>query len=255
MQNNLHAFPGCNMLIPPTNPNLISQLQMMTQGPGFDASVPKPSTGFNNFPPTQWSVPVLAANTPPSVERHLQALPTAMFQQNPPSEQHAFNCWLLEKLKGNMTTTPPQSAPTAPHSLQLPGLSFGNFYPPASLSAGIMQPAVAPAPASETSSEDVETVELYPRKKRGQPTKDAVVLDKKALAALYHLPLKEAAIVLGICPTAIKTACRRLGLSKWPYRRIRKKCRLAKLARARVHASSKAAPTLPKETPVSATPV
>lgn len=81
--------------------------------------------------------------------------------------------------------------------------------------------------------DSTEFVALYPRKKIGiqvQANPDPVLLDKEALSALYHLPLKEAAKALGICPTAIKTACRKLGLTKWPYRKLRKQSRRRMLA-------------------------
>ena len=41
----------------------------------------------------------------------------------------------------------------------------------------------------------------------------------EALEALFHLPLKEAAREIGLCPTTFKKACRHFGLQKWPARR------------------------------------
>eukprot|EP00276_Gloeochaete_wittrockiana_P017787 CAMPEP_0184346330 /NCGR_PEP_ID=MMETSP1089-20130417/14600_1 /TAXON_ID=38269 ORGANISM="Gloeochaete wittrockiana, Strain SAG46.84" /NCGR_SAMPLE_ID=MMETSP1089 /ASSEMBLY_ACC=CAM_ASM_000445 /LENGTH=307 /DNA_ID=CAMNT_0026676953 /DNA_START=85 /DNA_END=1005 /DNA_ORIENTATION=+ len=41
------------------------------------------------------------------------------------------------------------------------------------------------------------------------------------LATFYHLPLHEVAQRLGICTTALKKLCRRRGIERWPYRRLR----------------------------------
>lgn len=40
------------------------------------------------------------------------------------------------------------------------------------------------------------------------------------LKQYYHLPIKEAAKQIGSCVSAIKHACRKQGLSRWPYRII-----------------------------------
>lgn len=58
-------------------------------------------------------------------------------------------------------------------------------------------------------------------------------LDLPTLSALYHLPLKEAAMTLGICPTAMKSACRRIGVHKWPFRSLSKQNRRRLLAARR----------------------
>ncbi|EKX36823.1 hypothetical protein GUITHDRAFT_116989 [Guillardia theta CCMP2712] len=43
------------------------------------------------------------------------------------------------------------------------------------------------------------------------------------IESLFHLRQTEAAAYLGISLTAMKAACRRVGISKWPYSRIRPK--------------------------------
>ncbi len=53
------------------------------------------------------------------------------------------------------------------------------------------------------------------------------MVDKTTLERLFHMPLRDAASALGVCPTAIKCACRKLGLSKWPYRSLCKHRRLS----------------------------
>ena len=45
-----------------------------------------------------------------------------------------------------------------------------------------------------------------------------MVLNDTVLRQLFTLPLHEAAVRLGISATAMKSACRKLGIKKWPYR-------------------------------------
>ena len=42
------------------------------------------------------------------------------------------------------------------------------------------------------------------------------------LQVVFHLPMAEAALKLGVCSTVLKKICRRNGISRWPYRLIRK---------------------------------
>jgi hypothetical protein len=59
-------------------------------------------------------------------------------------------------------------------------------------------------------------------------------LTHEAVAALFSTPQGEAAQALGISLTALKVVCRKLGISRWPYARVKK---------ARVQNVSKSAPT------------
>ena len=64
---------------------------------------------------------------------------------------------------------------------------------------------------------------LYlPRLKEGEDPNGLgrhVRVSYEALKALFHLPLKEAAREIGLCPTTFKKACRRFGMDKWPSRK------------------------------------
>ena len=40
------------------------------------------------------------------------------------------------------------------------------------------------------------------------------------LAEHFHLPINEAAAMLGICPTVLKKICRKLGMRRWPHRKV-----------------------------------
>lgn len=48
-----------------------------------------------------------------------------------------------------------------------------------------------------------------------------VALTPDALRACFGLPLHEAARSLGICATAVKRCCRRIGIKKWPFQLIK----------------------------------
>lgn len=56
------------------------------------------------------------------------------------------------------------------------------------------------------------------------------------LCKYFHLPIKEASDVLGICPTSLKKICRTHGLQRWPHRRVKS----VEVKMARVCAISKA---------------
>eukprot|EP00960_Hanusia_phi_P057318 763527-Hanusia_phi.AAC.3 len=73
--------------------------------------------------------------------------------------------------------------------------------------------------STEDANSDVVNT-IFPRRKAGQDRRNGepVVLRESTLREHFSLPLKEAAGRLGISPTAMKSACRRLGIKKWPYR-------------------------------------
>ena len=69
---------------------------------------------------------------------------------------------------------------------------------------------------------------IYPRRKAGEnagtPAKGrpAMQLGYSAVAAFFDIPQGEAAQRLGISLTALKTVSRKLGISRWPYMRMKK---------------------------------
>ncbi|EKX38620.1 hypothetical protein GUITHDRAFT_115168 [Guillardia theta CCMP2712] len=74
---------------------------------------------------------------------------------------------------------------------------------------------------SNINSEKVALV--CPRRKKNpsaakRDAEDPVVLTRELLESLFSLPLSSASERLGICPTAIKKACRKLGIPKWPFK-------------------------------------
>jgi hypothetical protein len=157
------------------------------------------------------------------------------------SNMSALTSVLLRLLEANNLAAfqiPSSSSVSAPSLLPQPiNFSTTSSFNFSSSSSSFRHDAIsssAPAsPGSDISESSNNTtsltleeniIALYPRKKRGRAyaTHEAVILDRKTLEKFYHLPLKEAATEFGICPTAIKTACRKLGLPKWPYRTIKK---------------------------------
>ncbi|EKX53783.1 hypothetical protein GUITHDRAFT_100753 [Guillardia theta CCMP2712] len=66
---------------------------------------------------------------------------------------------------------------------------------------------------------------VCPRKKRAQETQlydslqdEPVLLTRELLESFFDRPLVAVSQELGICPTAIKRACRKLGIARWPFK-------------------------------------
>ena len=63
---------------------------------------------------------------------------------------------------------------------------------------------------------------IKPRRKKDQKTKrgetKGVVVTIEVLETVFHMPLHKACKALGVCATAMKRVCRKLGVKKWPYR-------------------------------------
>jgi hypothetical protein len=87
---------------------------------------------------------------------------------------------------------------------------------------------VSRSPSDGEDSENEKTARgsvntIFPRRKQGQHTRtnsQPVVLNEATLSQLFTLPLHKAAMKLGISATAMKSACRKLGIKKWPYRSL-----------------------------------
>mmetsp|Transcript_10835 Transcript_10835/g.26269 ORF Transcript_10835/g.26269 Transcript_10835/m.26269 type:complete len:219 (-) Transcript_10835:223-879(-) len=67
------------------------------------------------------------------------------------------------------------------------------------------------------------TCVFFPRRKEGEdaepgPLTRRVHVNYETLEGLFHLPLKDAARELGLCPTTFKKACRSLNVAQWPSR-------------------------------------
>mmetsp|Transcript_4039 Transcript_4039/g.11654 ORF Transcript_4039/g.11654 Transcript_4039/m.11654 type:complete len:183 (-) Transcript_4039:138-686(-) len=65
------------------------------------------------------------------------------------------------------------------------------------------------------------SVKIYPRRKGGAKLQQAdksgpIIVTKSLLNRLSYLSLNEAASLLGISQTALKSACRKIGIRKWP---------------------------------------
>mmetsp|Transcript_17988 Transcript_17988/g.27854 ORF Transcript_17988/g.27854 Transcript_17988/m.27854 type:complete len:180 (-) Transcript_17988:1405-1944(-) len=80
---------------------------------------------------------------------------------------------------------------------------------------------------SETLEERKEGGVVYycvrPRRRPGnasEPQKQALLVSFEDLSKHFNKPLKQACREMGICMTAFKRLCRKLGISKWPYRSV-----------------------------------
>ena len=79
-------------------------------------------------------------------------------------------------------------------------------------------PPGPPAPPAPPSRPTLSSV-LVQARPRDSNRRDNILLDLSSVSALYHLKLSQAAQALGISLTSLKTACRKLGIDRWPYRR------------------------------------
>lgn len=79
-----------------------------------------------------------------------------------------------------------------------------------------------PARDSPVSSCDDSQNVIYPRRKAGQSKKSGgktgVVVTLEVLEQVFDMPLHRACKTLGVCATAFKKVCRKLGVMKWPYK-------------------------------------
>ena len=57
-------------------------------------------------------------------------------------------------------------------------------------------------------------------KKRGSGQSKSLTLDE--LSANFHLPINDVARKLGLCVTVLKQRCREHGITRWPYRKVKK---------------------------------
>ncbi|EKX53784.1 hypothetical protein GUITHDRAFT_150294 [Guillardia theta CCMP2712] len=58
---------------------------------------------------------------------------------------------------------------------------------------------------------------VCPRKQTSE-NDEPVMLTRELLQSYFDRSLSQVSAEIGICPTAIKRACRKLGIAKWPYK-------------------------------------
>ncbi|EKX38143.1 hypothetical protein GUITHDRAFT_115696 [Guillardia theta CCMP2712] len=77
----------------------------------------------------------------------------------------------------------------------------------------------------EEVEEDVQVLQvtnavaIFPRNKKTGPRQSPVFLTRHDLVKLFPFKLEEAAESLGLSLTALRNACRKLGIYRWPYAR------------------------------------
>jgi hypothetical protein len=66
-------------------------------------------------------------------------------------------------------------------------------------------------------------ITIHPRRKAGELNRNSteVEIRRDFVETLFDRPLCEAAQSVNLCVTSFKQVCRRLGISRWPYTRIR----------------------------------
>ena len=90
-------------------------------------------------------------------------------------------------------------------------------------SDNVKRPVIGSIPPLETS------VLLFPRRKAGDPTRQKfqgvypMCIERDSIVALFDSPQAQAAQHLGISITALKQVCRKLGVSRWPFCRGKKR--------------------------------
>jgi hypothetical protein len=65
---------------------------------------------------------------------------------------------------------------------------------------------------------------VFMRKKQGENRRSSdepVLFTIESLRPLFTLPIKEAAARMNLCPTALKSVCRKLGINRWPFKQHR----------------------------------
>eukprot|EP00960_Hanusia_phi_P060727 764600-Hanusia_phi.AAC.2 len=70
------------------------------------------------------------------------------------------------------------------------------------------------------SEEMAPTALVCPRRKKNEGVEDGeepVILTRELLESYFNCSLAAVSKELGICPTSIKKACRKLGIAKWPF--------------------------------------
>eukprot|EP00960_Hanusia_phi_P033364 750430-Hanusia_phi.AAC.2 len=71
-------------------------------------------------------------------------------------------------------------------------------------------------------AEPTGTISVFPRRKKGEDNaevKDPVELTYELVASFFEMKQEDAAQQLGLSLTSFKGACRRLGVTRWPYNR------------------------------------
>ena len=87
----------------------------------------------------------------------------------------------------------------------------------------------SPSPSSSSSSSQGGGATIFPRRKAGEKVRPGaalrgegpIVVTLELLTSLEQFPLNKAAERIGLSATALKNACRKLGVRQWNYRRNR----------------------------------
>jgi hypothetical protein len=164
------------------------------------SSVPSsPTVGYQVYPPVE--------NPGRSVaQRRVAASPAQALAQVQRAAMRAKNTAAMRKPPTAHASTVTMAVQTATRSAAVPAEDTEDNASSASSTGGM---------------HDSSNV-IFPRRKQGQHKKhgrkEGVVVTMEILETVFHMPLHKACNELGVCATALKRACRKLGVQKWPYR-------------------------------------
>ena len=120
----------------------------------------------------------------------------------------------------NIKKTQPSLPPLAPQTTsESPGVE--NTRPATGGPSAPAEAAVAPVPPSLVPEYDLPVPKI-PTSRRGAITiRDIDEITEELLAQYFHLPSEVACKKLGIGLTVLKRQCRKYGIARWPYRKIK----------------------------------
>ncbi|EKX43234.1 hypothetical protein GUITHDRAFT_110651 [Guillardia theta CCMP2712] len=86
-------------------------------------------------------------------------------------------------------------------------------------------------PSSDNDPPDA-SIRVYPRRRHSvQRPMSAVEVTRSDLESLFHVKQEQAAASLGLSLTAFRGACRRLGITRWPYNKGKEASSLRRIGR------------------------
>ncbi|KAK4744596.1 hypothetical protein SAY87_010908 [Trapa incisa] len=95
-----------------------------------------------------------------------------------------------------------------------------------------------PASTNPNPSRGVQIIDqpavTNPRPSLSEQRERTLRMTRMDFAQYFHLPLNNAAEIIGLSPTVIKRICRREGLNRWPYRKVKSRKRKIRMLRERL---------------------
>eukprot|EP00293_Proteomonas_sulcata_P012163 CAMPEP_0184290910 /NCGR_PEP_ID=MMETSP1049-20130417/3043_1 /TAXON_ID=77928 /ORGANISM="Proteomonas sulcata, Strain CCMP704" /LENGTH=677 /DNA_ID=CAMNT_0026598191 /DNA_START=116 /DNA_END=2149 /DNA_ORIENTATION=- len=225
--------PHAPSMVPPSNFEMPTSRPAPSMGTapchvsdGMQVEEPVPSVAVKRETTPQYSAEQQPNNLVDAFPRSSHHVSDA-FQQHPPAVPGAGGTYLpIDYNLGQQRPAeirPFTFADTGSHSADFGGSDFSftvstaqqhQFHQAAMPQQGQKEP--------ERQEGDKAASTIFPRRKQGQQRKDStgpVVVTLELLEQYSDISLTDAAKKLGISPTAVKKACRKLGVQRWPYKK------------------------------------